>query len=277
MSTSRKIIFTLIGLVFWSTGCSPEISETDFYSRHPAVDAGGGEPVLLGEEVVGEYLISLQAAESAHAGSNPVLVTVTDGEGVGVRDATVVVTAATEMNHRIYALPAIDTAARTNEEGQAEQEILLIHQSTGDQLFDVTVTVEDDQTVSRATFNLLSSDTLWVQRVIVGNGADSLYLAWLGTEDIRTGDDSLEFALYRDNGLEFETVNDATFDLYPYMDMGGGDGHSTPYDPPQLVADGRYRGRINFIMSGGWDLTVYLKDGELPATEVLFSGFTVKQ
>ncbi len=61
-------------------------------------------------------------------------------------------------------------------------------------------------------------------------------------------------------------------DLYPYMDMGAGEGHSTPFLAPTHVGDGHYRGEVNFIMSGGWDMTVRMSGGE----EVIFKGFTVR-
>jgi len=65
-------------------------------------------------------------------------------------------------------------------------------------------------------------------------------------------------------------------DLYPYMDMGGGAGHSAPYRAPQRTGAGRYEGEVDFIMSGRWDLTVYLDcDASATRTTARFPGFYV--
>ena len=70
-------------------------------------------------------------------------------------------------------------------------------------------------------------------------------------------------------------VDGATVELYPYMDMGGGDGHSTPHSGPEALDGGRYGWDVNFIMSGGWEMTVTLSPpGEVDRVAT-FIGYTV--
>ncbi|NND69985.1 MAG: hypothetical protein HKN43_00240, partial [Rhodothermales bacterium] len=75
----------------------------------------------------------------------------------------------------------------------------------------------------------------------------------------------------------FIPVTDAQIDLYPYMDMGAGEGHSTPFEKPVHIGDGEYRGMVNFIMAGGWDMTVYVQRPLSAPDTVLFQGFIVNQ
>jgi hypothetical protein len=89
------------------------------------------------------------------------------------------------------------------------------------------------------------------------------------------GNNTFEVAVHRWTGADFVPVSDATASLSPYMDMGGGDGHSTPFTPPQALGGGRYRASVDFIMSGGWEMTVGLARPGAPAATVRFLGFTV--
>ena len=79
-----------------------------------------------------------------------------------------------------------------------------------------------------------------------------------------------EFIIDTDVHLDLQMLED----LYPYMDMGGGDGHSTPYDD-FTAEDGRYRWMVDFIMSGGWEMTVTLTPPGESQQTFRFVGYTV--
>ena len=76
-------------------------------------------------------------------------------------------------------------------------------------------------------------------------------------------------------GNGYEAYNAASVDLYPYMDMGGGEGHSTPFESPVFVRDGRYAGEVDFIMAGGWEMTVYLQLDQVEQHVVKYENFYV--
>ena len=116
------------------------------------------------------------------------------------------------------------------------------------------------------------SEDIWVRPAATSD----LIVAWVAPTTPMTGNDTFEVAIYRNENGSFVPVTDASLDLYPYMDMGGGEGHSTPYTAPVHAGNGLYRGDVNFIMSGGWDMTVIVtKDGQ--TEEIVFAGFTVEQ
>jgi len=63
--------------------------------------------------------------------------------------------------------------------------------------------------------------------------------------------------------MNFPPVADAELEIYPYMDMGGGSGHSTEFNPPEATGNGYYEGSINYSMSGTWTTSVTLTiDGD---------------
>jgi hypothetical protein len=74
-----------------------------------------------------------------------------------------------------------------------------------------------------------------------------------------------------DMGMTFSPVNDATFEMVPWMtSMGHGASGSVQ---PTLLADGVYQGKVMFSMPGDWDVTVKVTLGgaSAPAASPLFS------
>ena len=67
----------------------------------------------------------------------------------------------------------------------------------------------------------------------------------------------------RESMMSFPPVNSAELVVYPYMDMGGGSGHSTPFETPVAMGEGMYTGSINYSMSGTWTTDITLQiEGE---------------
>jgi hypothetical protein len=59
------------------------------------------------------------------------------------------------------------------------------------------------------------------------------------------------------------------------MDMGGGEGHSTPFTPPFEPEAGLWRCQVNFIMAGGWELSMHILRPGVDRETVRFAPFTV--
>lgn len=266
----------ILGL-FLFVGCSPDITETEFYSRHPeeepAVETG---PQLVGESIVGGVAISLFRTGLVQSGRNTLLVQVNNvSGGNAMPDIPIAVTASTQIDGVTYPAPSVSEPGNSDGDGFLEQSVLFL-QAQGEEFpwfVHVTATV-GSETLS-ATFEVDVADAIRVQK-FASDAGDDLYVAWLEPVEPRTGDSPVEFAIYRDSGSSFQPVDGMSIDLYPYMDMGGGDGHSTPYTAPEAISNGRYRGRINFIMAGGWDLTVFVRLGDTPSNEIIYKGFVVK-
>lgn len=70
---------------------------------------------------------------------------------------------------------------------------------------------------------------------------------------------------------------DGAVTVFPYMDMGGGDGHSTPFQGPFALGDGRHRVDLDFLMSGRWDLTVRVPLGPGRVESGVLRGFVVHE
>lgn len=91
-----------------------------------------------------------------------------------------------------------------------------------------------------------------------GNGK-IYFITWLTPQTPVSGNNDLEFMVHtRESMMSFPPVEDAELEIYPYMDMGGGSGHSTDFNPPVAVGNGHYEGSINYSMSGTWTTSVTL-------------------
>jgi hypothetical protein len=130
-----------------------------------------------------------------------------------------------------------------------------------------------DGRAGSGTFEFEVSESIWLQRI--EQEGETYFVSWVAPGRPVTGENPFEVALHRETATGFLPVTDAVLDLYPYMDMGGGDGHSTPYEPPVHTGGGHYEGRVNFIMSGGWDMTVYVDRPEHTTATVVFENYSV--
>jgi hypothetical protein len=89
---------------------------------------------------------------------------------------------------------------------------------------------------------------------------DNIYfISWMSPQKPVSGNNDLKFMVHtRETMMSFPAVSDAELIIYPYMDMGGGSGHSTEFTVPEAMGDGIYEGDINYSMSGTWTTSVQI-------------------
>lgn len=101
---------------------------------------------------------------------------------------------------------------------------------------------------------------------------DKIYfITWFGPQVPVSGQNDLTLLVHtRESMMNFPPVENIEMGVYPYMDMGGGSGHSTNFTNPVATGDGFYEGDINYSMSGTWTTSVNLivENDTLP--EVVF-------
>jgi len=258
--SSSLAALLVLGILLMPTGCAPDITETDFYKMHPQPGDTVADNIVLLDHVEAGTQLTLVAEEPLGWGFNQFRVESAEG-WQSFSPMLVFETATAVWRSPIEAQLTSDAGVMyavrpPNEDGQW---FLEVEGATDAGPISVRTPVEVDEDI-------------WVQP----DEAQGLLIVWVVPTTPKTGNDSFEVALYRYMSGRFEAVTDASLDLYPYMDMGGGEGHSTPYSPPVHIGNGHYRGDVNFIMSGGWDMTVIVTlDGT--RRDITFAGFTVEQ
>lgn len=100
---------------------------------------------------------------------------------------------------------------------------------------------------------------------------DVFYITWLAPQKPVSGNNDWVFMLHtRESMMSFPAFSDAELIVYPFMDMGGGHGHSTNFTTPLAKGDGLYAGQINYSMSGTWTTSVQLVAQGDTLPEVVF-------
>ena len=97
------------------------------------------------------------------------------------------------------------------------------------------------------------------------------YISWHSPQVPVVGENDLSLYVHtRESMMNFPAVDDLDMEIYPYMDMGGGSGHSTNFQNPTASGNGLYEGKINYSMSGTWttSLNLIVENDTLP--EVVF-------
>lgn len=106
---------------------------------------------------------------------------------------------------------------------------------------------------------------------------DNVYfITWMTPEDPVMGNNELSYLVHtRETMMNFPAVSDVELIIYPYMDMGGGHGHSTDFNDPVAKGNGMYEGSINYSMSGVWTTSVKIVAGNDTLPEAMFE-YSVK-
>ena len=264
-------ILILLAVILY--GCAPDITETEFFRGHPSGDTGGSL-IALGGITTGGLTFNVLAEDSLHFGHSPLLIEVVQGTDT-LSSGSITVSSRWVTEDRILDMPDGDLVSSTNEEGQFETEAFFLQPSGEDGSWELVIDYDAAGVSGTVEMSVDVKPDIWIQYV---GGSGDYYVSWEKPEDPSTGNDDFEVSIIRITEDGLVPVTGAQIDLYPYMDMGAGEGHSTPFEPPVHTSDGHYKGMVNFIMSGGWDMTLYVTlDGAAEPDTVAFTGFIVGQ
>lgn len=260
---ARLLLVALAALA----GCVPDgLTDYDWGALQPPPPPPAPDgPAVVGTFDLGGAALVLTAERGGlHLGHNHVRLT---GPG-GAAPGRTLVLAATALDGTAAgtAMPAATVAS----DGSAGLWLLATDGAASRRF---TLRVEDDAGAS-AALDAEARPDLWMQ---VGARADGTprVVSWVTPVRARVGANTLTVAVHDWIGGAFVPADHLTVALEPWMDMGGGDGHSTPFSAPVGVGGGRYTSTVDFVMSGRWQMGVAAGLlGEAPA-RVLFDGYTV--
>lgn len=260
------LCFLLIG------GCIPDdLHDFDFRENQPPLP---DQPGMITFELIGEksdrtVSIRLSADGGWNAGYRPLRVVVAKA-GAAVADAQVTVTGIGRFADGERSLPINRPfTADPDSVGLYGGSLFLL----GDRA-DLRILAE----IQGESYEVVFEDDLPDHPLAVRNiGSDGLavHAVWMHPRNAVVGRNSFETVLFYETSTGFEPLGGAAVDIYPYMDMGGGDGHSTPFTTPEEHEVGRWHSEITFVMSGGWELSLYLERTGAERDTFLFSPFIV--
>ena len=133
----------------------------------------------------------------------------------------------------------------------------------------VEVTLQNDEVITTEIPIEVASS--WRLTSVRDQNDKIYFITWHVPEKPIVGQNDLTFLVHtRESMMNFPAVNDLEMSIYPYMDMGGGSGHSTDFTTPNATNGGAYEGSINYSMSGTWTTTVQIIAENDTLPEVVF-------
>lgn len=98
------------------------------------------------------------------------------------------------------------------------------------------------------------------------------FVSWVSPTEPFVGKNTVKLMLHKKmTMMSFPSTDDFTLSMYPYMDMGAGEGHSAPYEQLTAKGNGVFEGSISYSMSGDWQITVTIGTDPTTAKDVVFN------
>lgn len=227
------------------------------------------ELIPVNSVTVDGYTISLEAEKEPETGSNYLYWKIRqDGNLISPQSFTI--TPMMDMGEMQHSSPHTQPkiAPQDNSYYKSHAVFIMPSGSMGSWTINFEITTPTDETITGQMPVEVNSS--WKLNSVRKD--DKIYfITWYAPQKPVSGNNDLTFLIHtRQNMMTFPAVSGAEMIVYPYMDMGGGSGHSTEFTTPVSTGNGFYEGDINYSMSGTWTTSVELivQNDTLP--EVVF-------
>lgn len=183
-----------------------------------------------------------------YTGANNLYVKVTDATGAGVTNAVVTYMSMMQMTSMSHSSPSENPNYDSSLEMYKGLVVFTMASTAGTWTLDVDV---DGETVT-FDINVLESDTKMVG-VYTGTDAASYIISIVRPVNWMVGMNDIEIMIHKKvTMMSFVPVNDFDVVMTPEMMSMS---HGSPNNvSPTFVANGHYRGNVNFTMTGDWRL-----------------------
>lgn len=251
-------LMAMTALVLAVVSCNTSNSDTEL------------DLIPINSVTVQDYTISLFGEKEPETGFNNFYWQI-EKDGDLIEPQSFLITPMMDMGEMMHSTPY--TEPKTAEEDDRYLRNMVIFIMPGGEMgrwsvpFEI-LTQDDELITGELPVDVNSS---WKLTSVRSDSDKVYFITWYAPQNPFSGNNELAFMIHtRESMMDFPAVSDAEISIYPYMDMGGGSGHSTDFTNPVPTGNGMYEGDINYSMSGVWTTSVELTvDGEtLP--EVVF-------
>ena len=210
------------------------------------------EKVLVGTATAGGFTVKLLADKALGTGANAVYAQVTiTSTGAAVTDLSVTIVPMMNMGTTMHSCPV--TGPMEYDAADGSYMTGVVFQMMGNWTAKVSL-ARPGMTTEVADFSFAVVDAKSSATFTVG--MTRYVLSYNYANPLVVGLNTVAVGLWAttDMGMTFVPVDDATFEMVPWMpSMGHGASGSVQ---PTLLADGIYQGKVMFSMPGDWDVTV---------------------
>ncbi len=223
---------------------------------------------------IGDYTVKLSAADFVEVGSN-YLVWYVEKDGKIIKIKNMDSTPMMDMGSMKHSSPNYNPETHPENENYFIQLVVFsmatMEEHGWEMEFDIT-TVDDKKLTGSLALEVKPS---WRHTNVSDEAGNSYLITWDTPREPVVGKNSLSILVHKSEGMmSYPPYTNAEVEIYPFMDMGGGEGHSTNFTAPGNEGSGFYIGDINYSMSGTWttDVTLITAGGEvLPSVQFEYS------
>jgi hypothetical protein len=253
----------LVVLIFTLSSC--DITNSSDSDSEPELDL-----VTIGSVTSGDYTISLESDSMLETGVNQLYWKI-EQDGNLISPGSITITPLMDMGDMMHSTPFQQPEVAPEDDRYFSNMAVFIMASgsMGSWSIGFDITLPNQEVlIGEIPVEVNSSWRL----TSVRDDEDNIYfITWMHPRQPVTGNNTLAFMVHtRESMMSFPPVVDAELEIYPYMDMGGGSGHSTEFTAPDAQEAGYYEGSINYSMSGTWTTSVSLTAGDVTLPEVMF-------
>lgn len=259
MKILNKSVFTLASLlVFGLSSCDKDNDNT----VEPKQDPLSGYE-MLGEQTMGDMELKLYAAESPFVGYNQLAIRLLDSDGESFENASVMINPMMDMGAMMHSTP------HTQPQYQAEMNAYMANAAfimpddqTGSWMIHVMVDPGDGMDTTTFEIDVVEPDPKRLYGFVSAHDSTTRYFVTLKEPmNPEVGMNDFELMIYqRESMMSFPGAMDLQVEIEPEMPTMG---HGSPNNEnPEHVEGGLYRGKVNFTMSGYWEVHVTVKDGD---------------
>ncbi len=243
-----KFIISLFAAAILLAGCDNTADSND--ALDPIADL-----TMINEAYISGTLIKVYADKQAEVGYNRYYVTLSDSlSGKSIDRARVVFKPMMDMGTMKHAAPVENPQGMQSEEGLFRGAVTYIMAGMW------SMSVEFDDENGRVGSCNFMADVAATQNVKKVTGSDSLsyFITLVEPMTPRVGMNDFSICVnYKQNMMSFPEVTDVEVEIEPTMPSMG---HGSPNNEnPQHSGGAHYKGKVNFTMSGDWQVAVTLK------------------
>lgn len=137
-------------------------------------------------------------------------------------------------------------------------------------VIDFEITTKNNETIS-SSFSVEVAPS-WRVKSIQAKDKDIYFIIWDKPKTPVLGVHYLDLLVHKkESSLSYPMVSNGNIEIYPYRNLGSGNIHNTNFADPVSRGMGRYKGYINYDVTGQWITSVKLTAADDTLSSVYFT------
>ena len=218
--------------------------------------------------------VSVLAATPLFVGYNSISIELANtSDNSSITDATVSIMPMMHMMDMSHSCPVTNKTATINENGKYTFDVVFVMPSGDMGSWEITFNIEQNGTTKEVTVPVTvvqPDETKLISFVSQMDDMTKYFVALIGPNEPAVGENDLEIAVFKkETMMSWPAVEGMSFELEPWMTSMD---HGSPNNiAPADMGDGYYMGKVNFTMTGDWEIRLTMKDGEQVIGEPVFN------